>query len=94
MHNNMLFWTSEKTSPIVEPRPKVLISISEYFEFKMANPENTETCHGIGDGASSPPTILDPLVNIQEGMLAEKNFNATYIIRYFSSNQFWIAVQR
>ena len=60
----------------------------------MANPENTETCHGIGDGASSPPTILDPLVNIQEGMLAEKNFNVTYIIRYFSFNQFWIAVQR
>ena len=40
----------------------------------MANPVNTETCHGIGEGASSPPTILDPLVNIQDGMFAEKLF--------------------
>ena len=70
----MLLRSSEKTSPIVEPRPKVLISISKYFEFKMANPENTETCHGIGEGASSPPTILDPLVNIQDGMFAEMFF--------------------
>ena len=37
-------------------------------------PDLTETCHGIIDGASTPPTILSEF-NIKAGMLARKNLD-------------------
>ena len=39
---------------------------------KWKEPVLTETCHGIGEGASSPPTILSALV-MKDGISAKEN---------------------
>jgi hypothetical protein len=39
---------------------------------KWKEPVLTDTCHGIGEGASSPPTILSALV-MKDGISAKDN---------------------
>ena len=51
---------------------------------KWKEPVLTDTCHGIGEGASSPPTILSALV-MKDGISANDN---EYILKIENCNNF------